>query len=329
MSFLSRIFPRSTGFDPFEGHARGAEAEAMMRAGDWSGLGRLYAEQAPQARAQMVHGLGMVWPLDRDLSVDRDTAEAKAVLGGMQVTLAFRERGDLRGDDVPPEALARMEARLADAERRLVASSNAQPDDPCVWGWLIRANTGLGGDRARFAFLSERLDACSDRCLTADLHRITDLQRKWHGNQAQMWEAVARAIDPLPSAAYLGLVARGHIEDWLWYVAMGDDAAIAARFREKMQDNAYLADLDGLDGLFWRTLKAEGPDSAPEDKADRQFAHNQFAILWALLHRIERAKPHVAAIGPVPMALPLGYLGEDPTEGWIDLRQRCGLPAKA
>jgi len=325
MSFLSRIFPRNQELDPFEGHPLAAEAEAKMRAGAWGPLGVLYADQAPQARAQMVQGLGMIWPLDRDITVDHDTAEAQAVLGGMQVTLAWRERGFGRAEDISVTQATRMEQRLNDAERRLVASSNAQPDDPCVWGWLIRANTGLGSEDAHFAFLSEGLDACSDRCLTSDLHRITHLQRKWHGTQAQMWEAVAKAIDPLASAAYLGLVARGHIEDWQWYIAMRDDEPAATGFRERVKDPAHLADLEGLDGLFWRTLEAEGPSVAAEDHADRQFAYNQFAVLWALLERDDKAKPHVKAIGKTPTYWPLCYLGENMAQNWADLRRRCGL----
>ncbi|MEM9796583.1 MAG: hypothetical protein AAF919_08845 [Pseudomonadota bacterium] len=323
MSFLGSFFDRTPAFDRFEGHPDGADALRLLAAEDWPGLLVLYDKLTPQSRMHLVQGLGMVHPLDIPLPSEADSPGIAAIIGGMQVDLAWRERGYGRGDEVTEDRFERMYARLQTAEHLLTSAAGRRGDDPCVQGWLIRCNTGLGGDPERAANLAAKLSANKARCLQAAHHHITYEQAKWFGSQPRMWAAIEQWTDPLPSPAWLGLIARGHIEDWLWLVAMRDDEREAARHEARMEDPDYFDELNALDDRFWDLLDAVGPI----DPAELRFAHNQFATLFQLVYRLGRARPHVEAVGATPARWPQCYLASpSPMKGWNDLRRRCGLP---
>lgn len=324
VTVLNRILGRSASvFDPFEGHALADLGKAHLQMRDWIGLGDIYEGLPPNSAMQFCEGLGRACLMTTVLPQAAPTEGALAVLGGMLATLADRERGGVVNDhDLGHERASRMFERLDHAERLLNLAVIERPGDPAILGWLIRTNTAFGGDSARREVLADCLSRSRARCLSADHNLAMDRTARCNGSQTQMWQTIASACATAPKSGWLGLTARGHIEDWLWHMRLNDDMGQRLAFMARMASSRYRANLLDLDARF---LNAAEPEDA-ETAGERRYAHNQFAILWCILDQPGAARAHVAALDATPSEHPASYVGFDRSMArWNDWREECGL----
>jgi hypothetical protein len=85
-------------FDPAEGNAHVASGLALIRAGDGTALGALYAGLPPADRVHFIDGLGQLSEIGAALPARDQHPALAAVEGGLRYVWAHRLRGFATAD---------------------------------------------------------------------------------------------------------------------------------------------------------------------------------------------------------------------------------------
>lgn len=325
MGIFSSLFGgnrSSSLIDPAEGHPLAASGLQAIELQDWTTLTDMYSSQMASDRFHWLQGLGTLLPLEFDLTDAPDEPAAQTILGAVWTSLAFRFRGAAIGSKVTYNAAERMWNALAIAEECLSVARETNAADTVTPALMLRCALGSDTYRGELRALKRASAFGDDPCLFGGFNYLTCQSEKWLGNRDQMWSGIRVVTEAAPNSAWLGLTARGHIEDWLWFMGFEDNPAAKDVYDNEMKSAQYRDGLEELDDAFWAGADAD------IQRSELQFAHNNFGWLLDRMQFKERAKRHVEAIGPYRTSTPWIYtIGDENTlKSWNKVRKSLGLP---
>ena len=323
MSLFGLFGKKQLAFDPAEDDPNVTPGLGFIKAGDGAALGTLYVGLPPADRVHFIDGVGLLTEIAAPLPPLGAHPAMPAIQGGFCYIWAHRLRGYATADRTSDGQVMDMAEMAFHAQDLLAEATRQTPGDSALHAFRIRAMMLTGGEEGAFDAICADLKATREANLLAEMARLNFLTTKWGGSHEQMYGvADAAAADP-PNAAFLSLHARAWIEEWLYETAMNDVREEQAAFQARRQSQEFRAEIAALDDRF-HTLLADLP--APS-RVERQFAHNNFAMLFHLNADKARLKPHLEAIGRAPMSMPWGYVfGENVPKGLNKLRKAAGLP---
>lgn len=307
--------------DPAEGHPLSQTGIHAVLEGEWEKVSDLYASQPSSDRFHWLQGMGALAPLEFDVQTAPDDPASLVVLGAIYAFLAYRYRGAAVASQVSYNAAERMWTALERAEDYLSEAREKLPDDAVIPSLLLRCALGSETYRGELRPLKRAAVFADDPCLFGAFNYLTCQSEKWLGNRDQMWSGVRITTENAPNSAWLGLTARAHIEDWLWFMGFEDNPAAKDAYMAELKSAEYRDKLESLDDAFWA-----GAD-APIQRSELNFAHNNFGWLLDRMRHIERARRHVEAIGAFRSSTPWIYsMGDENTlKSWNRVRKSLGL----
>lgn len=266
--------------------------------------------------------MGNLLPLEFDLTEAPDDPVSQTVLGAMWTFLAFRFRGAAVASQVSYNAAERMWNALSLAEDCLSTAREANPSDTVIPALMLRCALGSETYRNDLRALKRATVFADDPSLFGAMNYLTCQSEKWLGSRDQMWSGIRLMTENLPNSAWLGLIARGHIEDWLWFMGFEDNPAAKNVYDAELKSDEYRKSLEDLDDAFWA-----GTDASIQ-RSELQFAHNNLGWLMDRMQFTDRARRHIEAIGPYRSSTPWIYtIGDDNTlKSWNRVRKSVGLP---
>lgn len=322
MSLFGLFGKKPPPFDETEGDPNIATGLGLIEAGDGAALGALYAGLPPADRMHFIDGVGLLTEVAAPLPPLDAHPAMPAIQGGLCYIWAHRLRGYATADRTSDGQVMDMAEMAFHAQDLLAEAARQTPGDSALHAFRIRAMMLTGGEEGVFETVCADLKATGEANLLAEMARLNFLTTKWGGSHEQMYGvADAAAADP-PNAAFLSLRARAWIEEWLYETGMNDVREERAAFQARRQSQEFRAEIAALDDRFHALLA----DLPVPSRVERQFAHNNFAMLFHLNADKARLKPHLEAIGSTPMSMPWGYVfGENVPKGLNKLRKATGL----
>lgn len=311
------------GFDQSEGQPEVPEALALLAAGNWTGLTRLYHRIPPSDRYHLIEALGRMAPAAPETPDDADSTTL-TICGGVRLVkgLQFKGKGPVRS--VLRANLERRREAIAAADRELRDASARNSNDSTALAFQLLAEIGGLGDRARINGLVGRIQASDEDNVYAARNHLLYTSALLEQSAEPMWRAANEWASDPPNAAWLALPARAHIEEWSF--AMYDcphGSAERGAMIERLGDDGFRRHLASLDDLFWSTL-LRGPMSG----AEHAFAHNHFAFLLHVFRVDDRPGRHLEQIGGNMSLYPWCLLptgSTAPMRLLSDLRRQYGL----
>lgn len=320
---LFGLFRKKPAFkiDPVEGNPATPRALDLLKSGEGQALGQFYADLPPADRVHVIDGAGLLSEIGQELPALDSHPSMPALAGALHYVWAHRLRGYATSDLTSDTQVRDMAAMSAVAEDLLARASDETPGDSALHAFRVRNLMLTGGPEGAFEEISAALAASGEANVFADLARLNYLTPKWHGSTPEMHAAADEAMGQ--GAAFLALKARAYIEEWLYDTAMSDDPDARREFKARLKSDAFRQEVGALDDRF-RAAFNEGPRLTP---AEAGFAHNNFAVLFALMGEKARLKPHLSAIGTAVFQAPWGYVAGSGIAKLVSrLRSDCGLP---
>lgn len=320
---LFGLFAKKPAFkiDPAEGNPATLRALGLLQSGEGAALGNFYADLPPADRVHVLDGVGLMSEIGQSLPPLDSHPSMPALAGSLHYVWAHRLRGFATADMTSDTQVRDMVAMSAVAEDLLSRAAEETPGDSALHAFRIRNLMLTGGPDGAFEAISAALAASGEANVLAELARLSYLTPKWHGSTPEMHAAADEAMGR--GAAFVALKARAFIEEWLYDTAMSDDPEARGAFRARLKSDAFRQEIGALDDRF-RSAFNEGPRLSA---AEAGFAHNNFAVLFALMGDKARLKPHLSAIGTAVFQTPWGYVaGPGIAKRVSKLRADCGLP---
>ncbi|WP_321490844.1 hypothetical protein [uncultured Hyphomonas sp.] len=322
MSLFGLFGKKQPAFDSSEGDPNVATGLGLIEAGDGAALGALYAGLPPADRVHLIDGMGLLTEIAASLPPLDAHPAMPAIQGGLCYIWAHRLRGYDTADRTSDGQVMDMAQMAFHAQDLLAQAAEQTPLDSALYAFRIRAMMLTGGKEGAFDAICAGLKATGEANLLAEMARLNYLTQKWHGSHEEMYGVADAAAANPPNAAFLSLHARAWIEEWLYETGMNDVKEEKAAFRARRESEEFRADIAALDDRF-RALLVDLP--APS-RVERQFAHNNFAMLFHLNPDKARLKYHLEAIGDTPTSMPWGYVfGENVPKKLNKLRKSVGL----
>ena len=291
---------------------------------NWSDLSLLVSRQNANSAFRLIQALGARTSLDSSLGTYPHTPTMLTLMGGVGVCWAWRHRGFGAADDVEDERWPRFFDSLKTSHELLRGALDFRPTNAVALGFLGRLLTGLG-EIEDLQTVERKFEACRDRPIEACIMFLQSHSPKWGGDISKMFSYARRqAEDENLHPARYALVARAHIERWLYEGWMQEDQAVAQAGRRYMSSRDVAEDVNALNLKFNQTMAAD--KEAQSDEAALMTAHNNFGFAFYLIGDRHTAAQHVDALGAHPGVWPWVYsLGDPPAEQWPSLRKSLGL----
>ena len=320
---LKRLFGAQTPSVLMDHHERTEEALGLWHACDWGGLVALADDLPTDSAFALLLSVGMKAPLDTQFrSVPDGPAESRAY-GAVLVMHAWRTRGFARGHEVTEDDWERCFDIVDMAVPALLTTVRADLQDGIALSFLVRAAT-MSNDLSLLREAGDLLRRADRRPFEGLAWLLQGWGRKWHGDHDQMQEIAdeqAYADDAHP--ARLGVAVRALVERWLWDAEMADDPATQLRGRAifALEETREWLDKTAAD---YERLMSVWPREEDDPYAERFFA-NQIGLAQYKTSRMDRARPHVEALGDRPSMWPWCYELGEPDRRWHTVRRRVGL----
>lgn len=226
-------------------------------------------------------------PLRDHLARCPDDRRATVLKAARGIAHAWQVRGGYKAEFTSADQFTRFWTLLRAVEQDLIRLCASQPNDPQPWALRLRTARGLelGANETRRRY--DRLAELDPRHTDGQRQLLQQLCPKWGGTWdlafAFARECVSSADDGSPA---LALIAAAHLERWL------DEP-------KYVKGPGVLAEVDAA---------ADRLLGAP---ATSRFgwvaAHSDFAVLYAVAGRTERAVPHFRILGPAVAESPWDY----------------------
>jgi hypothetical protein len=257
---------------------------------DWDGLKAQVQALPPESAYTFLRLLGEKAPFDLDVREaslhDRDSL-GLTIAGALLQGRATRYRGLADASQVSEQQWENYFPVLFEAEESSAAANEIFPQSGLAAAWRMTAAVDSG---------EEEKDAAEAALLVAREVPVSGFARllsarteKWGGSHAAMWK-VARTHAERDPPGTLGLIAKAHFEQWLYFSVFDESGQGADRAKTYFQRPEVRAELEEASR---RVLSI--PDHP--DPRNSLYAHNCFACTFHIAGARGWARPHLARIG--------------------------------
>lgn len=322
-TILGAVFRSPKGdlrHDFSEGHPDFEELLFRFESRDWKSFESLLCKHNADNRFLLIRAVGDCCNMVAEIGDFPETPTVLTAIGGIYTRWAWRERGFGRGHEVSEEGWQACYERAEAAVGALNAAVDSQIDNGVAWGFFVRALTVLSASEADLDVVEERLLASSDRPLEAYIMLLQARARKWLGSHEDMYRiAKLCAEDETLHPARFGIMARAHIERWLWDGNMDNDLNFRTQNEDLLSQPHMQENLRSLNARFWEAITAN-PHLASQ-RAAMCVAHNNFAVAM-LLANLDGLNEHLERIGAHPTHWPWVYVFGSETRSHLDVIRR-------
>lgn len=305
-------------------HPRIDQALGYFEARQWGDLSLLVARQSVDSAFRLITALGARSQLDAEIGKIPRTPGMLMIIGGVQTVWAWRHRGFGSASEVDDDRWPRFYKTLELAADHLSLLLDIRENSAVGLAFMGRVLTGTN-EVDSLSAVEKRFSSCQKRPLDGCAMFLQARSPKWHGDHDAMF-AYAReeSEDENLHPGRHALLARAHIEKWLYDAWMDDDEAVNEAGRRYMSSPEVVREICDLNSAFNADM-AEDPDAQKDDSACR-FAHDNLGFALYLAGQKKEAARHVAALGAHPGLWPWVYaLGDPPASEWSRLRKSLGL----
>ena len=242
--------PFKVSLDPAAAYPAVAEVRTAIDRRDWQACRAVLDDASPDGRQFLIQTGGEHEGRKRGaraaetesflrdvLAADSQDSAAAAMLGFFMITVGWSIRG--RATHVRRQDFVKFQEWLRGAEQVLHDAVGCNPDEPAIWvARLLTARgleLGLAESRRRY----DRLRALDPRCYPGQEQFLQRLCPKWGGSWDLLhpWAREEMMAAP-PGSLQGGLVALGHLEQWL---ALGRAAGFRYLRQRKVRDEIHEA----------------------------------------------------------------------------------------
>ena len=310
--------------DTRDWHPRVNVALDLFKEKKWSDLSLLVSRQSPDSAFKLISALGARSPLEDKIGSFPQTPTMLMIMGGVQAVWAWRHRGYGVSDTVDETRWPRFYKSLENAQQDLQQLLEVRENSSVGLSFLGRVLTGLS-DTDQLALVEARFNACSDRPVEGCAVFLQARSPKWHGDHDSMFAFAKRAAsDGRLHPARHALLARAHVERWLYDAWMADEDSVNQAGRVYMSSATTVEDIHRLNARFNDDMVDDL--NAQKNEAACRFAHDNLGFALYLSGQRQEAAKHIAALGAQPSDTPWSYaLGEEIHAEWGRLRKSVGL----
>ena len=278
----------------------------LIGRGDWEGLAAFVDGLSAEAAYVTIRLIGASLPLDADIRplIASGRPLERMLAGAILHARAGRVRGMGMAELVSDDQWELYIPTLAHAQELLFEASRLDPDRGLTAAFRLAAFVDSSDEEKDEAELALR--AARDVPISGLSRLVTARAKKWGGSHEEMWAVVAHYSESQPPAS-LGLLAKAHYEQWLYYAVFEEDEEVARKAEGYFQSPSVMGELEEA------SLRVV---AAPDDADPRSivFADNCFAYTFWTAGGARKARPHLQRMGK--------YL--DPTV-WLIERPRLAL----
>ena len=311
--------------DPLLGHPLIRRGLAAFKQRDWLTLRELYDAQSPSDAYTFVGMLGLLTELDEHMVELGESATALILQAGIRMGWASRHRGPSVASMVTESGVIGMVSNSISAYDQLLQAAQLRPECSVIAAFRLAALIYLDGDREELAYAQDQFSASTaPRCWFYGYNHVTFETPKWHGSMDDMWQTAHIYADRPDNAAWIALLAKAHIEEWLYTVSMDDDKEAKKAYSDKRYSQAFRDELVALDTRFW-----DHYGDVAMSHIEAVQAHNLMAFMhWRLGSKAQIGR-HLDKIGTAMTEMPWGYLVREGQAAKMlaRLRKQAGLGA--